>query len=74
MKISEIVTEAKLEEISKELKDRYDDRATTAHSGYNMARRNATDKEKEHWARKERNAKKGISRALKDTEKDDAKD
>jgi len=70
MKISEIITETKLEEISQELKDRYVGRATTAHSGYNMARRNTTGKEKEKWARKERNTKKGISRALKDTEQD----
>jgi hypothetical protein len=68
MKISDIINEAKLEEVSKELKDKYVDRATTAHSGYNMARRNTTGKEQEHWGRKERNTKKGISRALKDTE------
>jgi hypothetical protein len=73
MKISEIVTEAKLEEISQEVKDKYVGRASTAHSGYNMARRNTTGKEQEKWARKERNTKKGISRALKDTEQDEPK-
>lgn len=73
MKISEIIIETKLEEVSQELKDKYVDRATTAHSGYNMARRNTTGKEQEVWTRKERNTKRGISRALKDTEIDNPK-
>jgi hypothetical protein len=74
MKISEIVTEAKLEEVSKELKDRYVQQAVGAHGHYNMARRNTQGKDKEYWARKEKNTQKGISRALKHTEKDNFKD
>jgi hypothetical protein len=58
--------EADLVEISKPLRDRYVNRAVSAHGGYNMARRNTQGKEQEYWARKEQNTKKGISRALSD--------
>lgn len=51
-------------EISQDLKNRYVERAVTAHGGYNMARRNTTGKVREYFARKEANTKKGISRAL----------
>lgn len=54
----------KLDEISQKLKDRYVDRAVNAHGHYNMARRNTQGKDQEYWARKEKNTKKGISRAL----------
>ena len=53
-----------INEISKQLKDRYVARAVTAHSGYNMARRNTQGDEKEYFARKEKNTQKGISRAV----------
>jgi hypothetical protein len=63
--MSSKVTKEPLDEISQDLKNRYVGRAVTAHGGYNMARRNTTDKEKEYWARKEKNTKKGISRAVR---------
>jgi hypothetical protein len=55
-----------INEISKQLRDRYVERAVTAHGGYNMARRNTTGKDQEYFARKEANTKKGIARALSD--------
>jgi len=55
-----------INEISKQLRDRYVQRAVTAHGGYNMARRNTTGDEKKHWERKEKNTQTGISRALSD--------
>jgi hypothetical protein len=58
--------EADLAEISKPLRDRYVNRAVTAHGGYHMARRNTQGKDQEYWARKEKNTHKGISRALSD--------
>lgn len=60
------IDESDLLEISKDLRDRYVDRAASAHGGYNMARRNTQGTDQEHWARKERNTKQGISRALSD--------
>lgn len=59
---------SQIDEISQELKNRYVERAVTAHGGYNMARRNTTGKVKEYFARKEANTKKGISRALRKEE------
>lgn len=55
-----------INEISKQLRDRYVQRAVTAHGGYNMARRNTTGDDKKHWERKEKNTQAGISRALSD--------
>lgn len=55
-----------IDEISKQLRDKYVERAVTAHGGYNMARRNTTGADQEYFARKEKNTQKGISRALDD--------
>lgn len=57
---------SEISEISKNLRDKYVDRAVTAHGHYNMARRNTQGEEQSEWARKEQNSKNGISRALSD--------
>ncbi|WP_396189435.1 hypothetical protein, partial [Flavobacterium sp.] len=54
----------KVTEVSPELKQRYLDKAYPAHGDYNMARRQTTGKEQEHYARKEKNTKAGIKRAV----------
>ena len=58
--------ESLLNEISKELRDKYVNRAVSAHGGYNMARRNTQGDEQKEWQRKENNTNRGISRALSD--------
>lgn len=61
-------TNKKVNEISDELRNRYVNRAVTAHGGNNMARRNTQPgtSDHEYFARKEKNNAKGISRALSD--------
>jgi len=51
-------------EISQSTKDRYLRRATGDATMANFAKRSTSGKEQEYWARKEKNRKKGIARAL----------
>lgn len=54
-----------IDEISKKSKDSYVSKAVDDHGHANMARRHSHEpKEKEYWSRREKNRKKGISRAL----------
>lgn len=65
VKVDEEIEEIEqIEEISKEKTQKYLDRAVDDHSHQNMARRNTTGDQQKEFARKEKNRKTGIGRAV----------
>jgi hypothetical protein len=62
---AKMAEDTQIDEISRDMKNRYIDRASRDHGGANMARRHTTPgtKDHEYFKRKEKTLKKGITRA-----------